>query len=82
MENTTIYNRVAALRADRGLSRKDLAQILSVNYQTIGYIERGDYKPSLVLALQMAQFFEVPVEAIFSLYPLKPLSEYISNKES
>jgi DNA-binding XRE family transcriptional regulator len=69
-----VHNRLAVLRAERGLSRKALADQLSINYQTIGYIERGDYNPSLELALTIAEFFRLPVEAIFSLRPMTPLS--------
>ena len=69
-----VHNRLAVLRAERGLSRKQLADKLSINYQTIGYIERGDYNPSLELALAIAEFFRLPVEAIFSLKPMTPLS--------
>lgn len=72
---TPIHNRLAVLRAERGLSRQALAEALELNSQTIGYIERGDYGPSLELALRMARFFGLPVEAIFSLDPLEPLSE-------
>jgi DNA-binding XRE family transcriptional regulator len=72
-----VYNRLAVLRAERGLSRKQVADKLGVNYQTIGYIERGDYNPSLELALTIAEFFRLPVEAIFSLRPMTPLSEEI-----
>jgi putative transcriptional regulator len=72
-----VYNRLTVLRAERGLSRKQLADKLGINYQTIGYIERGDYNPSLELALSIAEFFRLPVEAIFSLKPLTPLSEEI-----
>jgi putative transcriptional regulator len=61
-----VYNRLAVLRAERGLSRRQLADKLGINYQTIGYIERGDYNPSLELALSMAELFRLPVEAIFS----------------
>ncbi|MBL8156630.1 MAG: helix-turn-helix transcriptional regulator [Anaerolineae bacterium] len=78
MEKVTIYNRVAVLRADCGVSRKELADALGVNFQTIGYIERGDYHPSLELALKMSQYFNVPVEAIFSLEPFKPLRSTLS----
>jgi putative transcriptional regulator len=69
-----VYNRLSVLRAERGLSRKQLADKLGINYQTIGYIERGDYNPSLELALGIAEFFRLPVEAIFSLKPMTPLS--------
>ena len=69
-----LYNRIAALRAERGVSRQDLADAVRVNYQTIGFLERGDYGPSLKLAFQIASYFGLPVEAIFSTEPLKPLS--------
>jgi len=72
-----VHNRLAVLRAERGLSRKQLADKLGINYQTIGYIERGDYNPSLELALTIAEFFRLPVEAIFSLKPMTPLSQEI-----
>jgi DNA-binding XRE family transcriptional regulator len=72
-----VYNRLAVLRAERGLSRKQLADKLGINYQTIGYIERGDYNPSLELALTIAELFRLPIEAIFSFKPMTPLSEEI-----
>ena len=64
-----IYNRIAMLRAERGISRRDLADALGVHYQTIGYLERGEYSPSLYLALRIAAHFEVPVEVVFSVDP-------------
>ena len=47
----------------------ELAGALSVHYQTIGYLERGEYSPSLHLALRIADHFEVPVEVVFSAAP-------------
>jgi DNA-binding XRE family transcriptional regulator len=47
------------------MSRLDLARLIGVNYQTVGYLERGDYSPSLELALRMSEVFGLPVEAIF-----------------
>lgn len=70
-----MHNRIALLRAERGVSRKDLAEAVGVNFQTIGYLERGDYSPSLELAMKICRFFEVPVDVLFSLDPFKPLSE-------
>jgi putative transcriptional regulator len=64
-----IYNRIAVLRAERGTSRRQLADALGVHYQTIGYLERGEYNPSLHLAMRIAQYFEVPVEVVFSTDP-------------
>lgn len=63
----TVHNRIAMLRAERGISRRELASALGVHYQTIGYLERGEYSPSLHLALSIARHFDVPVEVVFSL---------------
>jgi putative transcriptional regulator len=65
----TIHNRIAVLRAERGISRRQLAEALGVHYQTIGYLERGEYSPSLHLALRIAEYFEVTVEILFSTTP-------------
>ena len=64
-----IYNRIAMLRAERGISRRELAEALGVHYQTVGYLERGEFSPSLHLALRLSHYFEVPVEVIFSTEP-------------
>jgi DNA-binding XRE family transcriptional regulator len=77
MAESTIYNRLPVLRAERGLSRQDLAKALGINYQTVGYLERGEYNPSLELAFRISEFFNLPIEAIFSRNPFKPLSEEI-----
>jgi putative transcriptional regulator len=69
-----IYNRLNVLRAERKVSRKELADAVGVNFQTIGYIERGDYSPSLELALKIADRFGVPVEMVFSLTPFEALT--------
>lgn len=72
-----IHNRLAVLRAERRMSRVELAQAVGVNYQTIGYLERGDYSPSLDLALRLSEVFGLPVEAIFSTRPFSPLSDQV-----
>jgi putative transcriptional regulator len=70
-----VHNRVAMLRAERGISRRALAEALGVHYQTIGYLERGEFSPSLHLALRIAAYFEVSVEVVFSLKEFKRLGE-------
>lgn len=70
-----IHNRIAMLRAERGISRRQLAEALDVHYQTIGYLERGEYSPSLYLALRIAQYFEVAVEVVFSTEPFPRLGD-------
>jgi len=71
--NEIVHNRIAMLRAERGISRRQLAEALGVHYQTVGYLERGEYSPSLELALRIAAYFDVPVEVIFSLEPFPRL---------
>lgn len=62
-----VINRIEELRLAAGISRQQLADAVGVHYQTVGYIERGEYSPSLVLALQVAKVLNAPVETIFSL---------------
>ncbi|MBD8063196.1 helix-turn-helix transcriptional regulator [Oceanitalea stevensii] len=64
-----VHNRIATLRVDRGVTRRELADALGVHYQTVGYLERGEYAPSLHLALRIAAYFDVPLEFVFSLEP-------------
>ncbi len=52
-----------------------MAEMVGVNFQTIGYLEREEYNPSLDLALKISEVFNLPIELIFSAKPLKPLSE-------
>ena len=73
----TIHNRIPVLRAERGMSRQALAAAIGVNYQTVGYLERGDYNPSLELAFRIGEVFGLPIEAIFSREPFAPLSEQV-----
>ncbi len=70
-----VYNRIAMLRAERGVSRRQLAEALGVHYQTVGYLERGEYSPSLHLALRIARYFEVPVEVVFSTEPFPRIGQ-------
>lgn len=73
-EKQPIYNRIAVLRAERGLSRAQLATLINVNVQSVGALERGDYYPSLDLALRICEAFDLPVEAVFSRTPFTAMS--------
>ena len=72
-----MHNRLAVLRAERGLSRSELADLIDVNPQTVGSLERRDHYPSLDLAMQLAEVFGLPLEALFSRTPFAPLSEQV-----
>ena len=77
MKSRKLYNRIAVLRKERNISRKELAEIIGVNFQTVGYLEREEYNPSLDLAFKISEYFGLAVELIFSTEPLKPLIEEI-----
>ncbi|RKX31900.1 MAG: transcriptional regulator [Candidatus Zixiibacteriota bacterium] len=77
MKSRKLYNRISVLREERGISRKELAEKIGVNFQTVGYLEREEYNPSLDLAFRIGEFFELPIEMIFSTSPMKPLSQEI-----
>ncbi len=62
-----VENRVYALRVNRSLTQEELADKASVSRQTIIAIEKGNYTPSVELALKLSKIFKVPVEDIFSL---------------
>ena len=66
-----MYNRIAYLRRAACLSRKDMAKAISVHPQTIGFLERGSYSPSVELALTIARYFGVPLEMVYSLEPFE-----------
>ena len=54
-------------RARMDVNQSQLGKLAGVSRQTISLIERGDYSPSVALALKLARIFEVPVEEIFEL---------------
>ena len=68
MSETPVHNRLEPVRKDRGLTRQELADKVGVHYQTIGYLERGEYSPSLSLALRLADVLEIAVGDVFSLH--------------
>ena len=78
MKSRKIYNRIAILRIEHSLSRKDLAEKIGVNFQTIGYLEREEYNPSLDLAFRISELFNLPIDLIFSTSPLIPLSQLLT----
>lgn len=62
-----VLNTIEDVRARAGLSRQELAERVGVHYQTIGYLERGEYSPSLVLALRLSRELRMPVDILFRL---------------
>jgi len=62
-----IKNEVYELRAKKGVTQEILAEKMQVSRQTIIAIEKGNYTPSVLLALKLAGFFNIPVEKIFKI---------------
>lgn len=61
-----LINRLKEHRARLGVNQAELGNLAGVSRQTISLIERGDYSPSVTLALKLAQILSVTVEDIFS----------------
>jgi putative transcriptional regulator len=59
-------NHIRALRAERGWSQAELADMLDVSRQSVNAIETGRYDPSLPLAFAIAKLFQLPIESIFT----------------
>jgi len=62
-----IHNKVKEYRVSKGVTQEELAETVSVSRQTIIAIEKGNYTPSLMLAMQIAKFFKTSIEEIFIL---------------
>ncbi|MGN0141204.1 MAG: helix-turn-helix transcriptional regulator [Roseburia sp.] len=60
-----LYNHLKEYRAKLDVNQQEMGRLVGVSRQTISQIERGDYSPSVTLALKIARVFEVPVEDIF-----------------
>ena len=61
-----LYNRLKEYRARQGVNQQEMGRLAGVSRQTISQIERGDYSPSVTLALKLAKLCQVSVEDIFS----------------
>lgn len=62
-----LVNNLSVLRKEKGINQTDLGRMVGVSRQTISLIERGDYNPSVMVALSLAKVFAVSVEDIFTL---------------
>ena len=60
-----LQNRVKELRARLGVNQQELGSLVGASHQTVSLIERGDYHPSVLLALRIAKVFGVPLEEVF-----------------
>ncbi len=61
-----LYNHLKEYRAKIGVNQQEMGSLVDVSRQTISQIERGDYSPSVTLALKIAKVFDAKVEDIFA----------------
>ncbi len=62
-----LRNRLRILRAEKEISQKELADGVNLSRQTVNSIERGKFNPSIITALKIAEYFDIPVEVVFQL---------------
>ena len=62
-----VKNCVSEIRQEKGVTQEDLACSVNVSRQTIIALEKGNYAPSILLALKIAGYFKMPVEKIFKI---------------
>ena len=60
-----VKNNVYELRSEKGVTQEALANKMQVSRQTIIAIEKGNYTPSVLLAIKLGGFFNIPVEKMF-----------------
>ena len=66
MEKVPLLNKLKEYRSDLGINQTEMGKLAGVSRQTISLIERGDYSPSVTLALKLAKICQVSVEDIFT----------------
>jgi len=62
-----VINFVYKYRTDKRLTQERLAKAVGVSRQTIIAIEKGNYTPSVLLAMKLAKHFKVKVESLFEI---------------
>ena len=68
MAKEALDNCIREIRTGQGVTQEELAQAVGVSRQTIISIEKGNYVPSVLLALKIATFFNTSVEKLFTIY--------------
>jgi len=64
-EKGSLSNRIRVLRAEKEMTQKELAEKVGVSRQTVISTEKSNYTPSLVLAFEIANAFDVGIDDVF-----------------
>lgn len=63
--NERVTNKVHKYRSNKAITQQELADAVDVTRQTVIAIEKGNYTPSVLLALKIAHYFKIKIEDIF-----------------
>lgn len=66
MNMERLVTNIRVLRAQHNLTQEELAKRVGAARQTIAYLEKGEYMPSLALASRIARVFKLPLEKVFT----------------
>jgi putative transcriptional regulator len=65
-----LVSKIKELREKEDIKQQELAEMVDVSRQTIYYLEKGSYNPSLTLSMRISEVFEKPIEEIFYFEPI------------
>lgn len=63
----TLNNKIKILRTEKNITQEEFAESLGISRQTVIAMEKGNYIPSLLLAMQIASYFKMPIEKMFQI---------------
>ncbi len=76
--NKKLVSRIRELREKQNLPQQKLAKLVGVSRQTIYYLEKGTYNPSLTISFKISEIFNEPIEDIFYFEPV--IKDFMGNK--
>ena len=65
LRGINVKNRIEEIRTERGIRQEELAKAMGVSRQTISSLENGRYNPSIMLAHNIAKYFDMTIEEVF-----------------
>lgn len=76
-DKPTVHNRIRPLRREAGVSRSEMAKEIGINENTLSVIERGEREPKVRVAWRIADYFDLPLEAVFAEEPMPTLADFL-----
>lgn len=76
-DKPTVHNRIGTLRREAGVSRSEMAKEIGINENTLSVIERGEREPRVRVAWRIADYFDLPLKAVFAEEPMPTLADFL-----